>query len=163
LLPHLCGGTLDGEAGKRGRAARSGRAVVRREAGIGAAYGHALGRQPELLGCDLREDGPRTLPDLRRADENDHLPVGLHADDRARDGMGSRCEQADGQATADVRLLRRAPADGVGNLLDVADEIGVERLAAGAQLLPGRAQAYATDVERIEARLSRKLVDLQLA
>ena len=163
LRANLLGGALDGEAGDRRRAARAGRAVVGRVARVGAADGDALGRETELLGRDLREGGPRALADLGRADEDDGVPVRLHADDRARDGMRAGGEQADGQPSPVQRLALAVPADCRGDLLDVPDEVGVERLAAGAELLARRAEVLAAHVERVEPGAARELVHLQLA
>jgi hypothetical protein len=75
----------------------------------------------------------------------------------------ARGEQADGDPAPDERRLRLGPADGGSDLLDVADEVGVERLAARADLLARGAQVLAAHVERIEAGPARDLVDLRLA
>ena len=59
--------------------------------------------------------------------------------------------------------LRLAPADRGGHLLDVADEVGVERLAARAQLLARGAEVLPAHLERVEPGPARELVDLELA
>ena len=112
FAPHVRRRALHGEARDRRRAARAGRAVVRREPRVGAAHRHPLGRRRELLGRDLRVRGARALAELGRADEHGHLAVRLHPHDRRRDRVGAGGEQADRDAAADVRLLRLAPADG---------------------------------------------------
>src|SRR6202043_3780586 len=108
-------------------------------------------------------DGARPLSDLGRADEPDDLAVRLQAHDRRRDRMCARREQADRDPAADRRGLRLRPADCGGGLLDVADEIGVERLGAATQLLARTAEILAPDVKGIATRLSGQLVDLRLA
>ena len=160
---HVRGGALHGEARDRRRAAGARRAVVRREARVGAAHRHALGRRRELLGRDLRVRRARALAELGRAHEHGHLAVRLHPHDGGRDRMRAGGEQADRDAAADVRALRLAPADGARGLLDVADDVGVERPAAGAHLLAARAQVGLAHRERIEPAAARELVDLQLA
>ncbi len=77
--------------------------------------------------------------------------------------MGACGEQTDRDAAADVRALGLAPADGPRGLLDVADDVGVERLAPGAHLLAARAQVGLADGERVEPDAAAELVDLQLA
>ena len=154
---------LDGEARDRGRPACPGRAVVRAEAGVRAAHGHLLGIDADLLGGDLRECRPRSLSHLGRADEDDDATVGLEAADRARHRVRARGEQADRDAAADIRVLLLAPADAGGHLLDVADEVGVERLSTGAHLLAGGEQVLAAQVERVEPGAPGHLVDLRLA
>ena len=77
--------------------------------------------------------------------------------------MRARGEQPDRDAAPDVRRLRLAPADPLGRLLDVADEVGVERLAAVPDLLAGQAEVLAAHLERVEPGEARELVDLLLA
>ena len=55
------------------------------------------------------------------------------------------------------------PADRLRDLLDVPDEVGVERLAACAQLLARRAEVLASHLQRVDAGAARELVHLQLA
>ena len=74
---------MDGEPGQRRRAARAGRAVVRRELRVGPEAAHALSGAAQRLGRDLREDRALALAHLGRADEHDGLPVRLEAHDRA--------------------------------------------------------------------------------
>src|SRR5439155_12726885 len=61
------------------------------------------------------------------------------------------------------RPLRLTPADRRGDLLDVADEIGVERLSARPYLLARRQEVHAANLERVEPRAASNLVDLRLA
>ena len=94
----------------------------------------------ELLGGDLRERRPRALAHLGRPDEDDDAAVGLEPADRARDRVRAGREQPDGDAAPDERrLLGSSQPTARRDLLDVADEVGVERLAAGAHLLARRA------------------------
>jgi len=72
-------------------------------------------------------------------------------------------EQADRDPAADVRRLRLGPTDCGGGLLDVSDEIGVERLGAVAQLFAGQAEVVAPYGQWIKTSPPCKLVDLRLA
>ena len=78
--------------------------------------------------------------------------------------MGPGREQADRDAAA--RRLRvpngwvLAPANMGGGLLDVADEVGVEGLAAGADFLAGAEEVLAADVQAVEAEAAGYLVQL---
>ena len=72
-------------------------------------------------------------------------------------------EQPDRDAAADERRLRLVPADRRGGLLDIADQVGVERLAAEADLLARQAEVLAAQLERVDAAAARDLVDLALA
>ena len=76
--------------------------------------------------------------------------------------MRPGCEQSDRDAAPHVRPFRLVPADGGGDLLDVADEVRVERLAAGPELLAGRAEVRPAQLERVDAAAPRDLVDLRL-
>ena len=147
--------------------------VVERQAPVERSYGvkrvsapRTVTRSvsmPQLLGGDLRERRARPLAHLRRADEDDDPAVGLEAADRARDGMRSGREQPHRDAAADERRPRLVPADRRGDLLDVADEVRVERLAAGADLFARQAEVLAPHVERVEPAAAGDLVDLRLA
>ena len=46
--------------------------------------------------------------------------------------MGPRREEPDRHAPTGAGLLRARPAERLGDLLDVTDEVGIERLAARA-------------------------------
>src|SRR4029079_2031497 len=99
-------------------------------------------------GGDLRECRPRSLAHLGRADQDDHATVRLEATDRARDRVCACGEQADRDSAAAQRALLLAPADPGGHLLDVADKVGVERLAAGAHFLARCTEVLAAEIER---------------
>src|SRR6266498_2239907 len=71
-------------------------------------------------------------------------------------------EQADGDSTPDERPLLGAPTDGLGDFLDVADEVGIERLPAGAHVLARGEQVLPADLERIEMCPPRHFVYLRL-
>src|SRR5207245_1797352 len=105
---------------------------------------------PQFFGGDLCEGGARALPHLSGANEHDYTAVRFQAANGARDGVRPRREQANRDAATHERLLWLVPADSGGHLRDVAGEIGVERLAAGADLLPRREQVLATQLERVE-------------
>ena len=163
LTQDVLGGAHHGHARERRRAARAGRAVVRREARVGAADDDRLGLDPEHLGGDLRERGARALAHLGRAGEDRDAAVGLHAHDGRRDGCAPAASRPDRDAAPDERRLRLAPADRRRCLLDVADQVGVEGLAAEPDLLAGRAQVPAPDLEAVDAAAACDLVDLALA
>ena len=78
-------------------------------------------------------------------------------------GWAPAGEQADRHAPPGARLPLAVPADRVRDLLDVPDEVGVERLAACAQLLARRTEVLASHVQRVDAGAARELVHLQLA
>ena len=77
--------------------------------------------------------------------------------------MGARGEQPDRDAAARVRVLLARPAERLGDLLDVADQVGVERLAARPDLLAGPEQVAPSDLDRVDAGPTRHLVHLELA
>src|SRR4030095_12456064 len=100
------------------------------------------------------------LPHLGRADEDDDASVGLQAADRARHRVRACGKQADRDAAADIRAFLFAPADTGGRLLDIPDEVGVERLSACTHLLAGSEQVLAAQVEWVDPRAPGHLVDL---
>ena len=73
-------------------------------------------------------------------------------------------QQADRDAAAHARRRRLVPADRLGDLLDVAHEVGVERLAARrAHELARDQQVAPPELERVDARAPRDLVHLRFA
>ena len=136
LRADVGGGALHGEAGDRRRAARAGRAVVRREARVGAAHGDAAParrRAPRPRSARTRCAGPGPSRSSRRGRRRGRRPRA----GRPRSRPGARRPRAARPRRRGRRAARfaLAPADGGGDLLDVADQVGVERLAAGAHLL----------------------------
>ena len=164
-LAQVGGGALHGEAGERGRAARSGRAVIRGKARVGALHGHPIDIDRELLSGDLGHHRARSLAHLGGPDVDLDAAVGLHANARVRDRMGAGGQQPDREPAPDPIALRLAPADRRGGLLDVTDQVGVERLAAavGTRRLARAQQVPAPDLERVDRRPACDLVDLELA
>jgi len=79
--------------------------------------------------------------------------------------VGAGGQQADADAAADPRPPLLAPADRLGDALDVADQVGVQRLTAAvrADRLAGQHEAAAAQLERIDARLAGQLLELGLA
>ena len=146
-------GALHGEAGDGRRAAGAGRAVVRREARVGAADGHAAParrRAPRRRSARTPCAGPGPSPSCRRGRRRGRPPRGGRR--RSRPG----CAPAASSPTETPRPTSGGfvlvPADRGGDLLDVADEVRVERLAAGAHLLARRAEVLAAHLERVEPR-----------
>ena len=141
-LAQVGGGALHGEAGERRRAARAGRAVVGGEAGVGALHRDPVDVDRQLLGGDLGEHRARPLAHLGGADVDLDAAVGLHAHDGARDRVRAGGEQPDREPAPGPLALRLSPADRGRRLLDVADQVGVERLAApsGRTGSPGRSR-----------------------
>ena len=78
--------------------------------------------------------------------------------------MRARREQPDADAAADPGAARLVPADRRGGGLDVADEIRVQRLpgAVRADGLAGEDEAAPAQLERVDARAARDLVELGL-
>ena len=139
-------------ADERGRAARAGRALVRRDAGVGGDDRDLLERQPELLGDDLREHGPAALAELGGADGGGGGAVGVEAHHRdrrrVRAGVGgrdrrSRCRgpRRSGQPSESVSSSRSA------------GQVGVDPALAGQDLLrrAGRRCAAAARARRSPA------------
>ncbi len=97
-------------------------------------------RGPELLGGDLREHGARALAELGRADETSTEPSASSRTDARETG----CAPAASRPTETPRPTYGrfgSPQPTAGRrLLDVADEVGVERLAvpSGRTSSPGR-------------------------
>ena len=123
-----------------------------------------LERHGQLLGHDLAEDGARALADFGRADEEGDAAVGFHADDGGRDRVRSGGEQPDAHAAPDDSVrLGRVPIETGGDLPDIADQIGVERLAAGAHRFAAVQEVAFAHLQRVEPAAAADLVDLQFA
>ena len=135
-----------------------------REPRVGAADGHLVGLDADLLGGDLRERRPRALAHLGRADEDDHAAVGLEPADRARDRMRAGGEQADRDAAADERLPSARPSR-LPPRPSRRRRRGRRRAAFRRRAPPRRAcsRFCAAHVERVEAGAAGHLVDLRLA
>ena len=161
----VLGGALHGQPGDRGRAARAGRAVIGREARIGAVDADEVAREAQLLGGDLRHHGARALAHLRRPDVDVRRAVRAQAHRRARDRVRARGEQPHADAAADPGTARLIPTDRGGSRLNISDEIGVQRLpgAVRADGLAREDEAAAAQLERVDPGAARDLVQLGLA
>ena len=152
------GGALHGEARDRRRAARAGRAVVRREARVGAAHAsraRASSRAPPRRSARTRcaRPGPSSVV----PDEHGHLAVGLHAHDRAsrrggrppRAGRPRRRGRCSGPSARPSR--RRAAAFSTSPMMSASSGLPPARTSS-----PRRAQVGLAHRERIEPAAARR-------
>ena len=128
--------------------------------GVGPAHPDLVHRQAEHLGSDLRHHGAGALADLGGADDDRDLPVGLEPDGGARDRMRPGRQQPTDRPRPGPGLPWSAPAERRGDLLDVADEVGVQGLAARADHLARPQQVAPPDLQRVDAEAAGDLIDL---
>ena len=121
LVAELAGGALHADAAGRDRGRAAGAEAGRDLVGVALQDMHALGRQAELLGDELRVGGLVALPARLRADQDGDVAVGIERDVGGLLAHGAADLDIAGQADAahQACLLRRLGA--LGKLLPVGD------------------------------------------